>query len=337
MQLADFDYFLPDELIAKEPINPRDHSRLLMVNRTTQEITHHHFYDLPSFLNKGDCLVRNTTRVIPARIPTKTATGQETEVFLLKKIHEKPGTWQCLIKPGKRVKGPLELFLKDGTSITASKNSQSDFEVFIPPKADFWHWLETVGEPPLPPYLKRKARAEDTQRYQTVFSKESGSIAAPTAGLHFTEGLLNQLSLKGIQLADVLLHVGYGTFSPIRTEKIEDHQMHEEFYSISNETVSTLRKTRAAGHRVFALGTTSLRALESLPVLGQEGETRLYITPGYKFQEIDGLITNFHLPQSTLFILVCALLGTDLCKKVYQEAIERRYRFYSYGDAMLVV
>jgi S-adenosylmethionine:tRNA ribosyltransferase-isomerase len=337
MLLSEFDYFLPEELIAKEPIHPRDHSKLLVIDRKSGSFSHHHFYDLPKFFQNGDCLVRNTSKVIPARILGETLLKQRIEIFLLKKTDSNSFRWKCLVKPGKRIKTELEVILKDQSNVLVKKRSETDFEVFLPESSDLWSWLEKVGEPPLPPYIKRKVTPEDTKRYQTVFAKESGSVAAPTAGLHFSEKLIEQLDSSGVQFADITLHVGYGTFSPIRTEKIEEHQMHGEFYSISSKTVEQLKATRHAGKKVFAVGTTSLRALESMRRLGTEGETHLFISPGYEFKEIDGLITNFHLPQSSLFVLVCALLGTDLCKRAYQEAIENRYRFYSYGDAMLVL
>jgi len=337
MLLSDFDYFLPEELIAKEPTNPRDHSRLLVVHRESGQWEHRRFYELGDFLSSGDCLVRNTSKVIPARLLGTTLSGQNIEIFLLKKKSSDALRWSCLVKPGKRVKDELSVTLKDGSQVWVRKLFETDFEVTLPAVPSVWDWLETVGEPPLPPYIKRKVTQEDTSRYQTVFAKESGSIAAPTAGLHFTETLIDHLIAQGIRFADITLHVGYGTFSPIRTTQIEDHQMHEEFYSVSPPARALMMRAREEGHKVIAVGTTSLRALESLDQFGNQGETNLYIRPGYEFKEIDGLITNFHLPQSSLFILMCALLGTDLCKKVYQEAIEQKYRFYSYGDAMLVL
>lgn len=337
MRISDFNYELPERLIAKEPVNPRDHSRLLVVDRKSGQITHHHFFDLPLFLKPGDCLVRNTSRVIPARLPALSSTGQKVEVFLLKKTQSSPHRWQCLVKPGKKVKENLSVHLKDQTVVRISKNSLGGFEVDLPHRPNFWAWLESVGEPPLPPYLKRKATAEDSERYQTVFSNVLGSVAAPTAGLHFTERLIEELKNKGVEFADVLLHVGYGTFAPMKGEYLKDHVMHEEFYSIPSTSLDTIRKSQSGGNRVISIGTTSLRSLESLSAFGPEGQTNLFITPGYEFKEINGLITNFHLPLSTLYVLVSALLGQDLCKKVYQEAIQENYRFYSYGDAVLVL
>lgn len=337
MRIAEFNYELPDHLIAKEPVNPRDHSKLLVVNRKSGLISHHHFFDLPKFLSSGDCLVRNTSRVIPARIPCLSLEGKPFEVFLLKKNNEKLDVWKCLVKPGKKVQDQISLTLKDQTEIQVRKNSSGGFEVTLPEKSDFWTWLESVGEPPLPPYIKRKTTPEDSERYQTVFSNEMGSVAAPTAGLHFTERLITELKENQVQFADVMLHVGYGTFAPMRGVYLNDHVMHEEFYSIPQKSLDLIKQTQASGKRVIAVGTTSLRSLESLSVVGTQGNTNLFITPGYEFKEIKGLITNFHLPLSTLYVLVSALLGQELCKKVYQEAIQNEYRFYSYGDAMLVL
>jgi S-adenosylmethionine:tRNA ribosyltransferase-isomerase len=337
VRIDEFNYELPDHLIAREPVSPRDHSRLLVVERKSGQISHHHFFDLPKFLSAGDCLVRNTSRVIPARIPCLSLDGKKFEVFLLKKKPDNPNVWDCLVKPGKRVKEETPLVLKDQTVVHVRKTLSQSFEVSLPDRSDFWTWLETVGEPPLPPYIKRKLTPEDSQRYQTVFSNELGSVAAPTAGLHFTERLLDELKKNQVQFADVLLHVGYGTFAPMRGVHLNDHVMHEEFYSIPQKSLDLIKQTQDSGKRVIAVGTTSLRSLESLSVFGAEGNTNLFITPGYEFKEIKGLVTNFHLPLSTLYVLVSALLGQDLCKKVYQEAIEKEYRFYSYGDAMLVL
>lgn len=337
VRIDEFNYELPERLIAKEPVNPRDHSRLLVVETKTGRISHHHFFDLPKFLSSGDCLVRNTSRVIPARLPTTSPSGQNFEVFLLKRKAGNHQLWNCLVKPGKKIRGETGLLLKDGTKITLRKKPDDGFEVELPEKAGFWAWLGTVGEPPLPPYIKRKLGPEDSQRYQTVYSNEQGSVAAPTAGLHFTERLIKELETTRVEFADVLLHVGYGTFAPMRGVYLSDHVMHEEFYSIPAKSLDLIRKTKASGNQVIAIGTTSLRSLESLSTHGREGNTDLFITPGYEFKEIDGLITNFHLPLSTLYVLVSALLGQELCKKVYQEAIQKEYRFYSYGDAMLVL
>lgn len=336
MLLSEFNYTLPERLIAKEPVTPRDHSKLLVVNRHTGELSHRRFFELPELIDSGDCLVRNTSRVIPARLPTLNAADQPVEVFLLKKVSGSSSRWQCLVKPGKRVKENARLQLKDGSWIEVLRIGDS-FEVVLPEKESFWSWLDTVGEPPLPPYLKREVTASDYEKYQTVYSSQAGSIAAPTAGLHFTDELIDRLTQQKVQFADVVLHVGYGTFSPIRSAHVEDHAMHFETYSIPPVTLERVKNTRAAGKKVIAVGTTSVRTLESQSILGSEGETNLYITPGYEFKEIDGLITNFHLPQSTLYVLVASLLGLELCRKAYETAIAQEYRFFSYGDAMLIL
>jgi len=282
-------------------------------------------------------LVRNTSRVIHARLPVTSLSGQKFEIFLLKKLSSNPHRWKCLVKPGKKVRGEMAFVLKDKTEVLVRKSPTDSFEVELPQKDDFWIWLESVGEPPLPPYIKREITAEDSQRYQTVFSNELGSVAAPTAGLHFTERLIKELETQKIQFADLVLHVGYGTFAPMRGVYLKDHVMHEEFFSVSEQSLDLIRKTKARGNRVIAVGTTSLRSLESLETCGREGNTDLFITPGYQFKEIDGLITNFHLPLSTLYVLVSALLGPELCKAAYETAIQHEYRFYSFGDAMLVI
>jgi len=333
----DFDFELPESLIAKEPIEPRDHSRLLLVRTASQDISHHHFFDLPDLLLPSDLLVRNTSRVIPARLPAKLATGSKAEIFLLRPLQAEDLTkWECLFKPGKKVKAFIEVTLKDG-SLARVNSANTHWTVDLSPRGDFWSWLDGVGEPPLPPYIKREIKKEDKERYQTVYSNDSGSVAAPTAGLHFTPELLEKLKAQGNGIADIVLHVGYGTFSPIRVESLEDHQMHEEFFMIPESTRKSLESAKKTGQRVIAVGTTSLRTLESYGELGSSGLTRLFLRPGSSLKETSGLITNFHLPRSSLFVLVCAILGIDLAKKAYAEAIQEKYRFYSYGDAMLIL
>lgn len=337
MKTQDFDFDLPESLIAKEPVEPRDHSRLLVVRKASQEISHHHFFDLPELLLPSDVLVRNTSRVIPARLPATLSTGSKAEIFLLRPLQADDLTqWECLFKPGKKVKALLEVALKDGTTAKVKPNA-THWTVELSPSGDFWSWLDRVGEPPLPPYIKREITEKDKDRYQTVYSQESGSVAAPTAGLHFTPELFEKLRTQGNQIADIVLHVGYGTFSPIRVESLEDHQMHEEFFMVPEYTQKTLAAAKKTGQRVIAVGTTSLRTLESYGELGASGLTRLFLRPGSKLQETTGLITNFHLPRSSLFVLVCAILGTELAQRAYQEAIQEKYRFYSYGDAMLIL
>lgn len=337
MLTKDFDFDLPESLIAKEPVDPRDHSRLLVVRKASQGISHHHFFDLPDLLLPTDLLVRNTSRVIPARLPGKLSTGSKAEIFLLRPLDSADLTkWECLFKPGKKVKELLQLALKDG-SLATVKPATSHWTVELSPVGDFWLWLDGVGEPPLPPYIKREITDQDKERYQTVYSNDSGSVAAPTAGLHFTNELLEKLRAQGNVIADLVLHVGYGTFSPIRVESLEDHQMHEEFFMVPESTQKNLERAKETGQRVIAVGTTSLRTLESYGELGSSGLTRLFLKPGSSLKETSGLITNFHLPRSSLFVLVCAILGVDLAKRAYQEAIQEKYRFYSYGDAMLIL
>lgn len=337
MLTKEFDFDLPESLIAKEPMEPRDHSRLLVVKKNNQEISHHHFFDLPELLLPTDLLVRNTSRVIPARLPGKLSTGAKAEIFLLRPLGPENLTqWECLFKPGKKVKESLQITLKDG-SLATVKPAISHWAVELSPVGDFWSWLDGVGEPPLPPYIKREITKEDKERYQTVYSNASGSVAAPTAGLHFTSELFERLRAQGNSIADIVLHVGYGTFSPIRTESLEEHTMHEEFFIVPEPTQKSLEAAKKANHRVIAVGTTSLRTLESYSELGTSGLTRLFLRPGSELNETSGLITNFHLPRSSLFVLVCAILGVELAKRAYQEAIKEKYRFYSYGDAMLIL
>ncbi len=339
MKLSDFSFELPDELIAKFPAHPRDHSRMLVVDRTAKKIEHRQFFHLPEFLNTNDLLVLNNTKVLPARLFATDSAGKSFEVFLLKNLSPSYLSWECLVKPGKKVKTGITLsFPKDGTgTIVPSSNGVFTVSFKVPPHKNVLDWLFESGNSPLPPYIKRKADESDKTTYQTVYAKNTGSVAAPTAGLHFTEKLLTQLRHKLVQISEVTLHVGYGTFSPIRSENILDHKMHTEEYSIPNQTLELLSQTKKDGGRVFAVGTTSLRTLESYPTMGAQGSTDIYITPGYRFKVVDGLITNFHLPESSLYVLVCSLLGTDFCREVYQEAIKEKYRFYSYGDAMLIM
>ncbi len=318
------------------PAEPRDHSRLLVFRRETGQISHHTFHELPSLLSPSDLLVLNNTRVISARLFATDAVGHSYEIFLLRKTPE-PLTWRCLVKPGRRVKGESEVIFADGMRALVKRRLDGDgFEVKFETALadDFEAWLERNGKTPLPPYIKRPATAGDRERYQTVFAKDPGSIAAPTAGLHFTPELLSKF--QG-QTTELTLHVGYGTFAPIQTENVGEHKMHSETYIVSNDLWETMSNTRAKGGRVIPVGTTSLRTLESLEPGRHSGSTSLFIRPGFSFRFTDGLITNFHLPQSSLFVLICALIGTQEAKACYQEAIEKGYRFYSYGDAMLIL
>jgi S-adenosylmethionine:tRNA ribosyltransferase-isomerase len=339
MQLEDFRFELPEELIAKFPATPRDSSRLLVVNRQTSQIEHFHFYDLPKFLNPGDLLVLNNTKVLPARLFGWDKDKRSFEIFLLKSLSSSKLIWECLVRPGKKVKSGIDLQFDQGGlgRVESTPNQVFQITFTLPKGTHVLDWLFQVGNSPLPPYIKRKAEADDKTTYQTVYAKNTGSVAAPTAGLHFTENLLANLHQKGVHTAEVTLHVGYGTFSPIRTENILDHQMHSEDYEIPDKTLQEIAAAKKEKKRVFAVGTTSLRTLESYPSVGVKGSTNIYITPGYQFKMVDGLITNFHLPESSLYVLVCSLLGIERCREVYREAIQKKYRFYSYGDAMLIL
>lgn len=337
MKLADFSFDLPESLIAVAPVEPRDGSRLLVVDRAAGTWQHRHFHELPEFLAPNDLLVLNNTRVIPARLFARDATDRHVEVFLLSPTAD-PRTWNCLVKPGRRVKEGLDIIFSDGQRAHLSREGQ-DFRIaFENLDGDFFAWLEKHGKTPLPPYIKREATAQDRARYQTVYAKDPGSVAAPTAGLHFTPELLHRLRARNQPSVELTLHVGYGTFAPIHVEKpLEDHRMHEERYQVPESLVSQIEETRRKGARVVPVGTTSLRTLESLEPGVTSGATSIFIKPGYKFRHTDALITNFHLPESSLFVLICALMGTELAQACYREAIRERYRFYSYGDAMLVL
>jgi S-adenosylmethionine:tRNA ribosyltransferase-isomerase len=334
MRLEEFDYSLPNELIALTPAEPRDHSRLLVAEKDA--FSHKHFYDLPDLLSEGDLLVVNNSKVLPARLFGE-SDGKKFEVLLLAKkssaLH-----WSCMAKPGKKVREGITLTFPENVTGRLVRADTEWFEIQFQGIAeiDFVNWLFRSGVPPLPPYIKRETKAEDNIRYQTVFAKEPGSVAAPTAGLHFTEDLLKKLSRKGIRIAEVTLHVGYGTFSPIRTPDITDHQMHEEYFAVPKSTWEAIQSTRNSGHRVIAVGTTSLRSLESARPDRLSGWTKLFIRPGYDFQNVDGLLTNFHLPQSSLYVLICSLLGLSRAREVYSTAVREKYRFFSYGDAMLI-
>lgn len=339
MRLEEFRFDLPDELIAKFPASPRDHSRLLVINRKNKSLQHHHFYDLPKFLTPSDLLVLNNTKVLPARLFGNDSHGKQFEVFLLKSSSESKLSWSCLIRPGKKVRDGIRLFFDNGARGDVRPICEQTFEITfsLEQNQNIMDWLFETGNSPLPPYIKRKADLNDKSTYQTVYAKNSGSVAAPTAGLHFTGDLIANLHRKGIETAEVTLHVGYGTFSPIRAENILDHKMHTEEYEIPQSALSKINLTKKSGGRVLAVGTTSLRTLESYPHLGHQGSTNIYITPGYELKMADGLITNFHLPESSLYVLVASLLGIDFCRAAYQEAINYKYRFYSYGDAMLIL
>lgn len=340
MNLLDFDYDLDETLIAQTPIEKRDTSRLMVLDKKTGEVEHKHFYDIIDYLEKGDTLVLNDTKVLPARlIGTKEETNAVIEVLLLKNIEE--DKWECLVKPARRIKvGTIVTF--GNTLLKAECIAEKDQGIrhfnFIY-QGIFLELLEQLGTMPLPPYIHEKL--EDQTRYQTVYAKEIGSAAAPTAGLHFTKELLEKIKEKGVNIAYITLHVGLGTFRPVSVEKIEDHTMHSEFYSMTKEVADLLIKTKKNNKRIIAVGTTSVRTLETIMQKYNEfkecsGFTDIFIYPGYEFKAIDRLITNFHLPKSTLVMLVSALAGREHIINAYKIAVENRYRFFSFGDAMLI-
>lgn len=345
MNINDFDYYLPEELIAQKPADKRDGSRLLVVHRDTGEVEHKHFYDILDYLNPGDCLVMNNSKVLPARLfGTKAETGAKIEFLLIKRLHD--DVWETMVRPGKRLKpGDSVIFSEDFTADILDYGEDGTRIVEFHYNGIFMERLEELGKMPLPPYIERESVLEDKERYQTVYCKEEGSVAAPTAGLHFTEELLEKAKEKGIRIAYVTLHVGIGTFRPVKCENIEEHQMHFEEYEITQENADIINETRASGGRIISVGTTSTRTLESAAVL-KDGEYRMeeksdstgiFIYPGYEFKIIDSLITNFHLPKSTLLMLISALYDREEILRVYKTAVEEKYRFFSYGDAMLII
>lgn len=341
MTLEDFDYDLPEELIAQTPLKDRSSSKLLVLNKDTGEISHHHFKDIIHYLEEGDALVINDTKVIPARlIGQKEETNAVIEVLLLKNIEN--DNWECLAKPAKRVKlGTIVSFgngLLKAKCIGMKEEGIRIFELIY--DGILYEILDKLGTMPLPPYIHEKL--EDQNRYQTVYAKEVGSAAAPTAGLHFTEELLEEIKNKHVHIVPVTLHVGLGTFRPVNVSKIEEHKMHSEYYSLSKESVDILNETKANHKRIFVVGTTSVRVLETVmnkygKLVSCSGWTDIFIYPGYKFKIVDNLITNFHLPKSTLIMLISALAGRDKVLKAYHEAIEHKYRFFSFGDSMLII
>lgn len=341
MNTKDFYYELPKELIAQTPIEPRDSSKLLVLGKESGKIEHKHFYDIIDYLNEGDCLVLNDSRVIPARIfGTKKETGAKVEFLLLKEISG--NRWETLCKPGKKAKEGSEFIFGGGLmtgKITEVKNDGNriiDFDC----DENFFSALDQIGQMPLPPYITEKL--ENKERYQTVYSNELGSAAAPTAGLHFTEELLEKIKNKGVNIAYVTLHVGLGTFRPVKVDDVTKHKMHSEHYEIPEQTAKLINETKKNGKRVIAVGTTSCRTLESVATQFNEikacdGWTDIFIYPGYEFKALDGLITNFHLPESTLIMLVSAFAGFDNIMNAYKTAIDNSYRFFSFGDAMAIL
>ncbi len=340
MKVKDFDYFLPEELIAQTPLSDRPNSRLLTLNKNSGEISHKHFYDILDLINPGDCLVLNNTRVIPARLyGAREDTGGAVEFLLLS---QKEGDiWEVIVKPGKKARPGHRISFGDGKLVAEILDVVNDGNRLVKFSYDgIWQEvLLSLGETPLPPYIHEKLA--DSERYQTVYSKVEGSAAAPTAGLHFTEELLDKLKQKGVNLAFVTLHVGLGTFRPVKAETIEEHKMHSEFYEVCENSANIINETKKNGGRVICVGTTSTRVLETLAddsglMHSGTGWTDIFIFPGYKFKIIDSLITNFHLPQSTLIMLVSALAGKENVMTAYKTAVLEKYRFFSFGDAMFI-
>lgn len=339
MKTHDFYYDLPQELIAQTPLEQRDASRLMVLNRQTGEISHRHFHDILDYLNPGDCLVMNDSRVLPARLLGHRPTGGMAEVLLLRDLGNK--CWECLVKPGRKLQSGSTVIFGDGELTATVRDVQEDGNrvVEFHYEGIFLEILERLGKMPLPPYIK--AELADQERYQTVYSREVGSAAAPTAGLHFTKELLEEIRAKGVKTAFVTLHVGLGTFRPVKAEEITEHHMHSELCMMSAETADILNETRKNGGRIVCVGTTSCRTLESL--VGEDGTfcaasrwTDIFIYPGYRFRAMDALITNFHLPESTLVMLVSAFAGREHVLHAYEEAVKERYRFFSFGDAMFI-
>ena len=343
MQVSDYDYILPPELIAQDPLADRSASRLLVLDKGSGAVSHRIFREIPAFLNPGDCLVINNTRVLPARLlGVRKDTGASVELLLLKRLEGQSQTWECLVKPGKKCREGAVLSFGGGLleaeilAVMESGNRRVQFHF----QGIFEEVLDRLGEMPLPPYITHQL--QDKERYQTVYTKYDGSAAAPTAGLHFTRELLEEIRNKGVSVAEITLHVGLGTFRPVKAEVVEEHQMHSEYYEVSPEAAEMINRAKKNGGRVIAVGTTSCRTLESAAgadgfLKAGSGWTDIFIYPGYAFKLVDALITNFHLPKSTLVMLVSALAGREHILAAYEEAIRERYRFFSFGDAMLII
>jgi S-adenosylmethionine:tRNA ribosyltransferase-isomerase len=339
LKTHDFWYHLPEELIAQTPLKQRDASRLLVLGKQSGSVEHKHFYDILEYLNPGDCLVMNDSRVLPARLLGNRPTGGAVELLLLKDLGDKK--WECLAKPGRKLLAGQDVVFGDGklTATVVDVKEDGNRIVEFHYEGIFLEVLEQLGKMPLPPYIKEEL--QDSERYQTVYSREVGSAAAPTAGLHFTNDLLDKIRQKGVNTAFVTLHVGLGTFRPVKAEDIGDHHMHAELCMINKNTAALLNNTRQAGGRIICVGTTSCRTLESL--VNEDGSfeekskwTEIFIYPGYQFKAMDGLITNFHLPESTLVMLVSAFAGREQVLNAYEQAVQERYRFFSFGDAMFI-
>jgi S-adenosylmethionine:tRNA ribosyltransferase-isomerase len=345
MDLSLFDYELPEELIAQFPAENRDESKLLVVNRKDGLVNHKHFYDILDYINPDDCLVLNNSKVIHARlIGIKEKTGATIEIFLIKKVKDgEDSIWEAMVKPAKRLKkGDIVAFSHDFKCELIGEKDDGLRMIKFDYSGIFMERLAELGKMPLPPYIKRQADEKDDGRYQTVYSEIEGSVAAPTAGLHFTEELLAKVQDKGVKIAYLTLHVGIGTFRPVKVETIENHTMHDETYSVSQETAYTINSTRESGGRIICVGTTSVRTIESVAddegvIHSGEGSTDIFIYPGYKFKAVDSLITNFHLPKSTLMMLISAFYDREKVLDAYKIAIDKSYRFFSYGDSMLLL
>lgn len=340
MRITDFDFYLPKELIAQHPLKQRDEARLMVLDKNSGNVEHKVFRDIIDYLNPGDCLVLNDTRVLPARlIGSKEGTGGKMEILLLKRTED--DTWETLVKPGKRARVGSRFNFGNGELKAEILEEKEDGNRMVKFEyaGIFEEVLDRLGQMPLPPYIKEKL--EDKEMYQTVYSKEEGSAAAPTAGLHFTKELLSKIAEKGVEIAFLTLHVGLGTFRPVKVENIEDHDMHSEYYRMTKDTSDKINKAKETGHKIVAVGTTSCRTLETIGdedgrVREQSGWTDIFIYPGYKYKVVDNLITNFHLPESTLIMLVSALCGRENILNAYKIAVDEKYRFFSFGDAMFI-
>ena len=332
MKVSDFDYHLPPELIAQEPLPDRSASRMLVVHRSTGVFEDRHFRDLPSYLTPGDCIVLNNSKVFPSRLFGQRPTGGKVEVFLLKQLE--PQLWTALVKPGRSLQpGAQILFNEQLTAEVVDRAELGERTIRFHGPIPIEDMLDRIGHIPLPPYIKRTDDPSDHERYQTVYAEHKGSVAAPTAGLHFTPEILEQCQAQGADVAPVTLHVGLGTFQSLTTDEVSEVKLHSERYEISPESAVKMRQAK----RLIAIGTTSLRTIESAGLAAGSGDTALFISPGYRFKHTGALLTNFHLPSTSLLLLVAAFAGTDLTKQAYAHAVQRRYRFYSYGDCMLVL
>ena len=340
MKTKDFDYYLPEELIAQTPLEKRDESRLMCLDKETGELSHHHFYELPDFLNPGDCLILNNSRVLPARLlGQRLPGGGACEVLLL--IDRGDKTWECIVRPGKHLRKGAKMQFGNGelkaevVDVLPDGNRMVKFDF----EGIFLEVLEHLGKMPLPPYITKQL--EDQSQYQTVYAKELGSAAAPTAGLHFTPELLDTIRAKGVNIVEVTLHVGLGTFRPVSEDNIQEHQMHTEWYCVDDTAAEAINAARASGHRVIAVGTTSCRTLEAVwakygKIVPCSGTTDIFLYPGVELHAIDGLVTNFHLPESTLIMLISAFYGYEKTMAAYKVAVQEKYRFFSFGDAMFI-